>query len=86
MSSWRDGASGILQGSALGLVLLNIFVQDWANGAECVLMALAGDTMGGACSTLDRVRIQTNPDSLEKGPEFNKMNFNKVQVLHLGRK
>ena len=68
-------------------MLFNIFINDFDEGIEGVLIKFPDDTkLGGVANTPeDRIRIQDDLDRLEN---WAKMNFNsdKCKVLHLGRK
>jgi len=88
-SRWRPVTSGVPQGSVLGPILLNNFVNDLEAVVECTLSKFEDSTKLVSVADMSEAyaAIQRDIDRLEKWADEYLLKFNKgkCKFLHLGR-
>ncbi|GAB0179848.1 mitochondrial enolase superfamily member 1 [Grus japonensis] len=89
-SGWQLITSSVPQGSILGPVMFNIFIDNLDAGVECTITSLLMIPNCEVLLTLSRDKadtLQRDLDRLEHWAMINGMKFNKLkcQILHLGQ-
>ena len=89
MSCWKDVSSGVPQGSVLGPLLFNIYINDLDGGVKSKLFKLADDTnLGGEVDSRGGGdQIQESIDTCIDWAKDWQMEFNlsKCKVLGMGK-
>ena len=88
-SEWTNVGSGVPQGSVLGTLLFNIFIDDINRGVINNILKFADDTkLFGRVNTMEEIAsMQEDINKLQQWANTWKMSFNtkKCKVMHTGK-
>ena len=88
ISNWRSVLSGVQQGSLLGPILFNIYINDLEDDISSKVLKFADDTkvFRKVTNDTDKQSLQDDLDKLVKWSEKLQMlfNFGKCKCIHIG--